>query len=129
MEQDGFVALVDGIRQIFSDYRSAWYLGCTTLCYLFIQVLRGKAGFSIPWLTKKIESMPKEFKTYAIVGIFGLTGFLGTFAGSPVSGGALLDGFLKGLAVGIGTIGTRNVLKQGIEGVKSLKEPKVEEPK
>lgn len=114
--------LISGVQQIFTDFQSAWYLGCTAVCYLIIQVLRGKAGFEVPWVTPKLEGLSKEAKTYIIFVVFGLVGILGAFGEKTVTFVVLADGFLKGLALGVGTVGTRSLVKQGLDGVQTIKE-------
>jgi hypothetical protein len=124
-----YIGLVSNIQQIFKDFRSAWYLGCTTFCYLMIQILRGKAGFQIPWVTTKIDGLNKEVKTGIVIGVFVLIGFLGAFAQKPLHFTTILDGLLGGLALGVGTVGTRNVVKQGIDLAKQqIRAPAPPEP-
>jgi len=114
--------LTAGLTRLFSDFQSAWFLGVTTLCYLVIQVLRGKAGFNIPYLTPWLEKQNKEIKTYAVIIFFSLAGFFASFGADKVTVTSVIDGLLQGLAFGVGTVGTRNAIKQGIEGVQAHKE-------
>jgi hypothetical protein len=117
-------SLIDGISQAITDFRSAWFLGAGTLCYLLVQVLRGKAGFSVPYVTPWLEKQSKEVKTYSILLFFALAGAFAAFSATKVTFTVILDGFLKGLALGVGANGTRNVLKQGIEGTQTYLEAK-----
>jgi hypothetical protein len=109
-------SLIDGISQAITNFRSAWFLGAATLCYLLVQVLRGKAGFSVPYITPWLEKQSKELKTYSILLLFALAGAFAAFGSEKVTVVVILDGFLKGLALGVGANGARNVIKQGIEG-------------
>jgi hypothetical protein len=117
-------SLITGIGQALNDFRSGWFLGASTLCYLLIQVLRGKVGFSVPYVTAWIEKKPKELKTYTILLFFALAGAFSAFGSDKVNVWVIVDGFLKGLALGVGANGARNVLKQGIEGAQAYKESK-----
>jgi hypothetical protein len=114
--------LTAGLTRLFSDFQSAWFLGVTTLCYLIIQVLRGKAGFQVPYITPWLDKQNKEIKTYAVIIFFALAGFFASFSADKVTVMSVLDGFLQGLAFGVGTVGTRNAIKQGIEGVQAYKD-------
>ena len=121
--------LTSGLVKLFTDFQSAWFLGVTTLCYLCIQILRGKAGFEIPFVTLWLDGKSKESKTYTILLFFSLAGFFSAFANKDVTVGVLVDGLLKGLAIGVGTVGTRSAVKQGIEGAQVYKESKVDSNK
>jgi hypothetical protein len=87
---------------------------------LFIQVLRGQAGFQIPKVTQFLEKLPKEIKTIAILALFGLVGLLATFGGE-ISFSAFLNNIIKGLMTGAVTLGLRSGVEQGIEGVRQLR--------
>jgi hypothetical protein len=113
--------VIEGIRNVFQDFNAYWFLGLATLCYLVIQVLRGKAGFEIPYVTAWVEKLSKESKTYIILGLFAVAGVLTSLGVEKVTIWTILDGMFAGIAAGVGTIGTRNVVKQGIESVKALK--------
>lgn len=119
-----FTGVLEALRQLFSDFSAGVYIGCAAILYLAINVLRGKAGFSVPFITKlwnKIES--KAVKTYILLGLFGIAGGLLTL-GSKESGIWLfLDGFLAGIGMGIGTLGLRHATKTTLEtdSVKALK--------
>lgn len=116
--------LIDSLTQVFVDFRSAWFLGIVTLCYLFINLLRGKAGFVIPYVTPWLEKQPKEIKTYAILLFFALAGTFTAFSAEKVTFTVILNGFLEGLTFGVGANGARNVIKQGIEGSQAYLENK-----
>ncbi len=115
------LGLVEGLRVLFAEFHAAWFLGVATICYLVIQVFRGKAGFNIPFITKWFEKLPKEAKTYIILGTFGLAGAFTSIGDGPVTFWTIMNGFLVGVVAGMGTIGTRSAAKQGIEGIKALK--------
>jgi len=126
MEDFDVLGIIQGIREIFQEFHAGIFLGVAAICYLIIQVFRGKAGFKVPYVTAWFERRTKEVKTYIILGLFGLAGGLTALSGD-ISVWSIVDGILGGLAAGIGTIGARNVVKQGIEGVGTLKN-KVKDP-
>lgn len=113
--------LTAGLVQMFSDFQAGWFLGTTTLCYLLINVLRGKAGFVIPYVTPWLEKQNREYKTYVIIIFFALSGFFASFGAQKVTVLAVLNGLLEGLSIGMGTIGARNTIKQGLEGWQTYK--------
>jgi hypothetical protein len=116
--------LTSGLTKLFTDFQSAWFLGLTTLCYLCINVLRGKAGFQIPYVTAWLEKQNKEAKTYVVVLFFALAGFFASFGATKVDVFTVFSGIIQGISFGVATIGTRNLVKQGIEGVQAYKENK-----
>lgn len=122
MEGLEIIGILEGVKEMFQDFRAFWWLGLSSFFYLLIQILRGKAGFKVPWITKKLEDLPKELKTFVILGLFGVAGLLSTFGGESLSFWAFAENFFNGLILGVGTIGVRNGAKQGIEGIKKLKE-------
>lgn len=115
------LGLIDGLRELFQEFNAGIFLGFAAICYLIIQLFRGKAGFKIPFVTKWFEGLSKEVKTYILLGLFGVAGALTSLGADEVTFWTVLDGLLAGIAAGVGTIGTRNVVKQGIEGIGSLK--------
>lgn len=121
MNASEMLGLAEGLREMFSEFEAGWFVGLATVCYLVIQVLRGKAGFEIPYVTAWIEKLPKEIKTTIIVSLFGISGSLLSLSSDPVTFFTLVDGFFAGVATGLGTIGARSVSKQAIEGVKKLR--------
>ncbi len=121
---DQSLDLTQSIEQAINGFRTSWFIGASLCCYLVTQVVRGKAGFQIPYLTPWIEKQNKEAKTYAILLFFSLAGGFAAFGSEHVSFSVVLDGFLKGLALGVGANGTRNIVKQGIDGAKTYIENK-----
>lgn len=115
---------IQGIQQAIRDFSAGWFLGISTLCYVVIQVFRGQAGFNIPFVSEWIENQSKEAKTYIILLFFALAGAFAAFASEKVTFLVVLDGFVKGLALGLGTNGARNAIKQGIDGTNLLAEKK-----
>jgi hypothetical protein len=114
--------LTAGLAQLFRDFQSAWFLGITTLCYLLIQVLRGKAGFEVPYATAWLAKQNKEMKTYVVIALFSLGGFFASFGADKFTVTTVINVLLQGLSFGVGTVGTRNAIKQGIEGIQAYKE-------
>ena len=51
MDASEALGIVEGLRNIFSEFSAGWFVGLSTICYLIIQILRGKAGFKIPFIT------------------------------------------------------------------------------
>jgi fluoride ion exporter CrcB/FEX len=115
---------VNALQHAITDFKSGWFLGAITLCYLCINVLRGKAGFNIPYLTEWLEKQKKEVKTYAIVGFCIAVGFFSSFASPKVTVSVVVNGIIEGLAYAAGIVGVRNVVKQGIEGTQTYLENK-----
>jgi len=113
-----YVELVDSIRTALVSFRSGWYLGCTALCYIIIQLMKGKAGFDIPLITPWVESLSKGRKTGFILGLFSLAGLIAVFGSPDWKVMDLVDGALKGLALGLGAIGTHTAVKQGSDAAK-----------
>jgi len=116
--------LSSGLVKLFTDFQSTWFLGLTTLCYLSINILRGKAGFQIPYVTAWLEKQSKEAKTYVVVLFFALAGFFASFGAAKVDVFTVFSGIIQGISFGVATIGTRNLVKQGMEGVQAYKENK-----
>jgi hypothetical protein len=125
MDQSG--DFFTSLSQAFTDFRAGWFLGSATLCYLIINMLRGKAGFSVPIITPWLEKQPKELKTYVIYGFFALAGLFKSFSVEHVTFGVVCNGFLQGLTLGLLTNGVRNGVKQGIEGAQALRNKNKEE--
>jgi len=115
------VGVMEYLKQIFTDFHAAWYLGIAAVCYLIIQVLRGKAGFNIPYVTTWIEKLNKEAKTYIILVLFAAAGGLSTLGTDKMDIWVVLTGILDGVTLGITTVGVRNITKQGIEKIAQLK--------
>jgi hypothetical protein len=118
-----FTGIIDALRQLFQDFHAGIYVGVAAILYLVINVLRGKAGFSVPFITKlwnKIES--KAIKTYILLGLFGVAGGLLTLGSTESDIWLFLDGFLAGIGMGIGTLGLRQAAKTTLEteSVKAL---------
>lgn len=116
------IGILEGIKTMFQDFRAFWWLGLSSFLYIVIQILRGKAGFEVPWVTKKLEKLPKELKTYVIIGLFAICGLLTTFGGDSMGVWDFFENFINGAILGITTVGVRHGAKQGIEGIKKLKE-------
>jgi len=115
-------AAIQALREVFQDFSAGLFIGFATICFLVIQVLRGKAGFEIPFVTKWLEKLNKEIKTTIILVLFGIAGALASLGADEVTVWTVIDGVLAGLATGFTTIGVRNTAKQSYEGVKKLKE-------
>lgn len=122
MEGLDVLGILEGIKEMFTDFKAFWWLGLSSFFYLVIQILRGKAGFNIPWVTKKLEKLPKEIKTFVILGLFGVAGLLSTFGGESQGFMSFVENFINGIICGVMTIGVRNGAKQAIEGIGQLKE-------
>lgn len=119
-----FTGIITTLRNLFSDFNAGIFVGCAAVLYLVINVLRGKAGFAIPGITKlwnKIES--KAVKTYILLSMFGLAGGLLTLGSEEWTIWLFIDGFLAGIGMGIGTLGVRHATKTTLEtdSVKALK--------
>lgn len=121
---DQSLDLTQSIQQAINGFRVAWFFGASMCCYLLVQIFRGKAGFEIPYLTPWLEKQSKEAKTYTILLFFALAGMFTAFGSERVTVGVIIDGFLKGLALGVGTNGVRNTVKQGIEVAQTYAENK-----
>ena len=118
-----FTGIIDAFRQLFQDFHAGVYIGVAAILYLIINILRGKAGFSVPFITKlwnKIES--KAIKQYILLGLFGVAGGLLTLGSKESDIWLFLDGFLAGVGMGIGTLGLRQAAKTTLEteSVKAL---------
>lgn len=121
MEDSG--GLFGALQEMFQDFNTLWFIGLATFCYIVIQVLRGKAGFAIPGVTKFLEEkLSKEAKTYLIHLLFGIAGLLTSLEVEKVTFWTLLNGFLAGVVTSWTTNGARNTVKQGIEGIKKMKQ-------
>lgn len=108
--------LIESLRELFTKFNAGLFIGISACLYVIINVLRGKAGFKVPFITKlwnKIQS--KNFKNWAILFLFGVAGGLVTLGADQFTIWLFLDGFLAGIGTGIGTIGTRHVLKNSME--------------
>jgi len=119
-----FTGIIEALRQLFQDFHAGIYIGVAAILYLVINVLRGKAGFSVPFVTKlwnKIKS--KAVKTYILLGLFGIAGGLLTLGSKESDIWLFLDGCLAGIGMGIGTLGLRQATKTTLEteSVKALK--------
>jgi hypothetical protein len=121
---DQTLDLTQSIQQAINGFSVAWFFGASMCCYLLVQIFRGKAGFEIPYLTPWLEKQSKEAKTYIILLFFALAGMFAAFGSEHVTIGVIIDGFLEGLALGIGANGVRNTVKQGIEAVQTHSENK-----
>jgi len=109
MEIGGIIAT---LRQLFQDFQAGWYIGVATVLYLLIQILRGKAGFNIPLVTKFFDKLPnKNIKTWVLLFLFGVAGGLVTLGSQNPSFLGFMDGALGGITVGLTTIGTRHAIK------------------
>ena len=112
-----------GIREVFQNFDASVLLGCATLLYLAIQLLRGKlkvndTELKIPWLTDKFNSLAQEAKTWIILGLFGVFGILiGISEGEKITFFSIVDYLISGLVTGGLTIGVRTGAKQGISGL------------
>jgi len=108
--------IVETMRQLLRDLHAGWYIISATIIYLVINILRGKAGFDIPFVTKlwnKIQS--KAVKTYIILGLFGLAGGLLSIGQPNADVWLFLDAFLGGIAFGCSVLGIRHTAKATME--------------
>jgi hypothetical protein len=118
------LGLIESLRGLFQDFNGGLFVGLTSVLFILINILRGKSGFKIPWLTKAFEKIKsKAAKTWIILGLFSLTGGLMTI-GEGFAIWIFLDGLLAGLCVGFTTLGVRHGIKTTNEsdGVTKLKE-------
>lgn len=117
------VGLIEAARGVFENFRSGLFLGLSGLLYLVIQILRGKAGFAVPFITDKFNSIKSAaLKTWIILGLFAAVGGLTAVTTCVVSFNCILDGLLAGLTLGFGTLGIRETSKKTLEsdGFKQL---------
>lgn len=106
------VNLIVSARDVFDNFRSGIFVGLSCLFYLFIQILRGKAGFTVPFVTEKFNSIKSTaIKTWVVVGLFAVIGSLTSISKCGFSFNVLFDGLLAGLSVGFATLGFRSVSK------------------
>jgi len=104
--------VVETIRSMLQDLHAGWYILAATLLYVIINVLRGKAGFKVPFVTKlwdKIKS--KATKTYIILGLFGVAGGLLSLDQPKVDIWVFLDAMLGGVVFGCSVLGIRHAAK------------------
>jgi len=109
------MTLIEQLNSALDGFKSGVCIGVAALCYLFIQLLRGKAGFDIPYATAWIESLNKVSKTLVILGLSAAAGALTAISASGFGVLIIIKGILGGLGTGLMTIGVRNVAKQSIE--------------
>jgi hypothetical protein len=110
------LALLESLRELFQDFHASLWLGLAAVLYIAINILRGKLGFNIPFVTKlwnKIES--KALKTGILLGLFGLAGGITALASAGVTIWLFLDGVIAGLALGVTTIGARHTAKTALQ--------------
>ena len=110
------LALLESFRELFQDFHASVWLGTAAVLYIVINVLRGKLGFNIPFVTKlwnKIES--KALKTGILLFLFGVSGGLTTLASAGVTIWLFLDGMIAGIMMGVTTIGVRQTAKATME--------------
>jgi len=117
------VGLIGAARGVFDNFRSGVFIGISGLLYLVIQLLRGKCGFAVPFITEKFNSIKSQaLKTWIILGLFTAVGALTSLSSGTFAFGSLLDSALAGLTLGFGTLGFRVASKNTIEsdGFKEL---------
>jgi polyferredoxin len=116
MEGFDLVGLIDSARTIFQDFKSGLFIGLSSLLYLAIQVLRGKAGFSVPIISEKFNSIQStSVKTWIVLGLFAASGCLTSLTTISFSLQNGLDGLFSGLVLGFGTLGFRTATKTTLE--------------
>jgi hypothetical protein len=117
--------IADGIQQAFTDFKGGWFIACSTVIYIIIQILRGKLGFNIPWVTAKFEALPGGLKSCILLVLFAIAGGLVTLnAGFNIW--VFLSGAVTGISTGLAAMGTHQVIKQNIQTVKDLKAGKAD---
>lgn len=104
--------VIDAIKMTISNFNSGIFVLLSAICYLLIQLLRGKFGFSIPYITEKIESLKKEVKTILIVSLFVIAGITSNISIENFNFYDVFNGLIDGLLLGLTTIGARNTVKQ-----------------
>lgn len=117
--------MFESLRELFQDFHAGPFIGVAGVLYIVIQILRGKGGFDVPWLTtawNKLES--KAVKTWIILGLFGLTGVFTALGNGETDFWRLVDALLAGMGLGFGTLGLRSTAKNTMEsdGVQNLKD-------
>ena len=116
-----FFTLFGSLQEAFADFNAGVLTGFAAICYIVIQAMRGKFG-DIPYVTKWLEKLPKEVKTYVILGFFGVAGGLtGSVGVDNVTFWTVLSAIGAGVSAGALTIGFRSAAKQGMEGIGALK--------
>jgi len=116
-----FVVIFNSLQEAFKDFNAGILTGFAALCYIVIQAMRGKFG-DIPYVTKWLEKLPKEVKTYVILGFFGIAGGLtGSVGATDVTFWSVLNAIGAGVSAGALTVGIRHTAKQGMEGIGALK--------
>jgi hypothetical protein len=129
----GTLEALQTAREVFQSFHKYWYLGVAIALFLIVQVIRGKIKFGdfqvkVPWLTDKFNGLPKEAKTWILIGSFAV---IGAFASigivDEVTLWSLLDGGAAGIILYFQTNGARNAIKQGIDGIKSISKKRKED--
>jgi hypothetical protein len=106
------LGMLEGLRGLFQDFNAGIFLGLASALYIVINVLRGKAGFNVPWITKQFNKIKsKAGKNAILLALFGLAGGLTTLNSADPTVWLFLDGVLAGISLGVGTIGSRHVIK------------------
>jgi hypothetical protein len=106
--------ITKGLQEVLTSYKGGLLLGCSTLVFFLVKLLRGQAGMNVPFLTEFFEKQKKGAKTGIILGICGLSGVLTTLttATAPVVVWDILNGLISGLSMGATVLGIRQVYKQ-----------------
>jgi hypothetical protein len=128
MEGD-VTGLIAGFQQLFKDFHAAWFIGLSTFLYIVIQILRGKFGFSVPFITAAFEKLPALAKTYILLGLFGVAGGLMTLGMDKFSIWLFLDGMLSGVTTGLTAMGIHEAGKKHIETITELRAGGESQPK
>lgn len=110
------VGLITALQGVFENFKAGIFVGVSYALYLVIQLLRGKGGFSIPFITDKFNSIKSAaVKTWIIVGLFVVVGGVTAVANGGLSFTSVYSGLLAGLTLGLTTLGCRTVSKTTME--------------
>ena len=120
--------LLSSLSEIFTNFRTSIFLGFAAVCYLFIQVIKGKfLGIRIPYITSWLEGKGSTAKRYILWGLFGIAGGL-VSASTGISFWKILNGIIAGLSVGVTTTGLHSSAKEMVTQIKNYRNNAGESP-
>lgn len=110
------MGLLEAVHEFIGNINAGVYAIVISGLYILINILRGKAGFDVPFLTKawnKIKN--KHIKTSIIMGLFALVGGITTLQEGNLGFWNFIHGMVGGIIVGWSVLGVRHQSKAAME--------------